>query len=135
MDKQDAVFKALGILAIEGLMLPDSARKIFQQIADGKMTTSEARQYQAIKVAIWRQNHPDWFWHGEPVKDPKDPCCYAGTNVLINKMNLINREMLSYVEGFMMATRLIDLYLREGNTDKAALPPQKEVKLPERDKK
>jgi integrase len=113
MDRETAVQSALASIQQEGIHLPDDVLEIFEKIKKGDMETDQARALLYANINEWRKTNPEWFWQGDPVPDKNDPYCYAGTHVLINKLGIVHPGVLSVVEGFFSATRLIELYLAD----------------------
>ncbi len=78
-------------------------------MADGEISTEEARQTMLQQIEVWKIEYPDCFWQGEIIADPNDPYVYAGTDILINKFGIIDPRFLMEVEGFFVTTRIIEL--------------------------
>jgi Fic family protein len=106
---KDAVQSAIASNSIEGIQLSPESLAILKRVADGEISTEEARQMMLQQIEVWKKEYPDCFWQGEIIADPNDPYVYAGTNILINKFGIIDPGFLMEVEGFFVTTRIIEL--------------------------
>lgn len=106
---KEAVQSAIASNAIEGIQLSPESLAILNRVADGEISTEEARQIMKQQIEVWKKEYPDCFWQGEIIADPNDPYVYAGTDILINKFGIIDPKLLMEVEGFFATTRLIKL--------------------------